>query len=83
MLVLEAIFMDVCQIDLDGSLPNSPPATKNMWEVESLHPQPPVAKRTKNASDPGGSREDQSKEPVKTLKLVCFEIKTKEDIGTS
>jgi hypothetical protein len=71
------------QIDLDGSSPNSPPATKSMWEVESLHPQPPVAKRTKNASDPGGSPEDQSKEPVKTLKLLGFEIKTKEDIGTS
>ncbi|KAM0915110.1 hypothetical protein ACQ4PT_011021 [Festuca glaucescens] len=57
------------QIDLDGSSSNSPPATKNMWEVESLHPQPPVAKRTKNATDPGPSRDDESKEPVTALRL--------------
>ncbi|XP_051200992.1 B3 domain-containing protein Os07g0183300/Os07g0183600 [Lolium perenne] len=57
------------QIDLDGSSSNSPPVTKNMWEVESLHPQPPVAKRTKKATDPGPSRDDESKEPVTALRL--------------
>ncbi|KAM0848824.1 hypothetical protein ACQ4PT_054137 [Festuca glaucescens] len=70
------------QIDLDGSSSSSPSATKNMWEVESVRAQPPVAKRTKTATDPGLSHDDQSKEPVKALRLMGFDIKAKEDIDT-
>ncbi|KAM0915108.1 hypothetical protein ACQ4PT_011019 [Festuca glaucescens] len=72
------------QIDLDGSSSSSPSATKSMWQVESVRPHPPLPKRTKTGRDPEPSRDDQSKEPVKKLRLMGFDIiKAKEDIGTS
>jgi hypothetical protein len=51
------------QIDLDGKS-----VTKNVWDVEAVRAQPPVAKRTK---DTAGLRcdDDRSEKPIKKLRL--------------
>jgi hypothetical protein len=52
------------QIDVDGRS-----VTKNVWDVEAVRAQPPVAKRT--SKDTAGLRCDdgQSEKPMKKLRL--------------